>query len=55
MPTYEYRCKDCGQTFEKATTLEQHERQAKPSCPKCHSRQVAQLPSRFQAVTGKKT
>ena len=55
MPTYEYACKQCGRNFNKIMTLGQHEREAKPACPKCDSRKVQQLPSSFQAVTGKKT
>ena len=55
MPTYEYRCRECGHRFEKAMTLGEHERHTKPPCPKCNSRGVEQLPSRFQAVTNKKT
>jgi len=55
MLTYEYRCGKCGRTFERGMTLEQHERRARPSCPKCNSRKVEQLPSPFQAVTNKKT
>ena len=55
MPTYEYKCGKCGKTFEKGMTFRQHARRARPSCPKCNSRKVGQLPSRFQAVTGKKT
>jgi putative FmdB family regulatory protein len=55
MPTYEYRCEKCGQTFEKTMGLSQHAKQPKPSCPKCSSRKVEQLVSRFQAITNKKT
>jgi len=55
MPTYEYRCKNCGRTFEKRMTFGQHQRRSNPSCPKCKSRKVEQLLSRFQAVTSKKT
>jgi len=54
MPTYEYRCKNCGRRFDKAMTFEQHEKRARPACPKCRSRKVEQMPSRFQPVTGKK-
>jgi putative FmdB family regulatory protein len=55
MPTYEYRCRKYGRRFEKAMTFKQHERGTKPACLKCKSRNVEQLPSQFQAVTGKKT
>jgi putative FmdB family regulatory protein len=55
MPTYEYRCRKCGRTFEKAMSFGQHERRSKPPCPRCKGRSVEQLPSQFLAVTGKKT
>ena len=55
MPTYEYRCKECGRRFSKSMTLSQHDRRTKSPCPKCQSRKTEQLPSSFQAVTSKKT
>ncbi len=55
MAPYDYRCKQCGRTFEKQMSFGEHEQRAKPSCPKCNSRKVEQLPSLFAAVTGKKT
>jgi len=55
MPTYEYRCRNCGHTFERPMTFGQHEHRHKPPCPKCESRKVEQRPSQFQAVTAKKT
>jgi putative FmdB family regulatory protein len=55
MPSYEYRCRQCRRSFVKVMTFGEHERKSKPACPKCRSRKVEQLPSSFQAVTGKKT
>jgi len=55
MPTYEYRCKECGHRFEKVMPIAEHERRRKSRCPKCNSGKVEQLPALFQAVTGKKT
>jgi putative FmdB family regulatory protein len=55
MPTYDYRCKGCGKRFEKAMTMSEHERHPRPACPKCKGRRVEAIPSRFQAVTSKKT
>jgi putative FmdB family regulatory protein len=54
MPTYEYRCGNCGRRFTKIMSLREHQQRAKPSCPKCRSRKTQQVPSTFQAVTGKK-
>lgn len=54
MPTYEYRCEDCGETFQRMETVAEHE-EAKPSCPKCGSDKVARVFSRFYAKTAKKS
>ena len=54
MPTYDYRCKKCGKRFEKTMTFGEHDRAAKPACPKCGSRAVVQQPTAFQAVTESK-
>lgn len=35
MPLYEYRCKDCGEVFEKMMRWSEADRS--PSCPKCQS------------------
>ena len=39
MPTYEYRCEQCGETFEHRETIAEHET-AKPQCPKCGGEKV---------------
>jgi putative FmdB family regulatory protein len=54
MPTYEYKCKGCGRTFEKVIGIRKHEHAGKPECPKCHSHKVEQRPAAFQAVTSSK-
>lgn len=54
MPTYEYKCQDCGRVFEKTLTIHEHERAKKPHCPKCRSTKVQQLPAGFRAVTSAK-
>jgi putative FmdB family regulatory protein len=54
MPTYRYRCEDCGETFERTETIAEH-RTAKPHCPKCDGEKVVQVPTPFTAVTGKKS
>ncbi|MGE5608685.1 MAG: FmdB family zinc ribbon protein [Bacillota bacterium] len=54
MPTYEYKCRDCGRGFEKKIGIQQHERGGKPRCPKCGSRKVEQRPAAFAAVTSHK-
>jgi putative FmdB family regulatory protein len=54
MPTYAYRCEQCGDTFEGIETISEPET-AKPQCPKCGSDMVARIPTPFTAVTGKKS
>ena len=36
MPTYEYRCENCGKSFERTETINEHDK-AKVKCPKCDS------------------
>jgi putative FmdB family regulatory protein len=54
MPTYAYRCGKCGETFEKVETISEHGAE-KPQCPKCRSDNVTSIPTRFVAMTGKKS
>ena len=54
MPTYEYRCQDCGRMFVQTMTFGEHEHKVRPSCPKCKSKKVEQTPRSFQPVTAKK-
>jgi len=43
MPIYEYRCRACGERFEKIVMGAS----ARPACPACESRKVERLPSAF--------
>jgi putative FmdB family regulatory protein len=54
MPTYAYRCEQCGETFERTETISEHLK-AKPPCPKCGSDKVVSVPTPFTARTGKKS
>ncbi len=45
--TYEYRCKDCAQTFEVTATIAEKERGLHPRCPHCGSEKISQV---FTAV-----
>ncbi|MBI4511213.1 MAG: zinc ribbon domain-containing protein [Deltaproteobacteria bacterium] len=54
MPTYEFRCQNCGQVFEEHQRVEEHGRQV-PACPQCKSSdKVEPQLSRFHAVTSRK-
>ena len=54
MPTYEYRCEHCGETFEHRETVAEDEA-ATPKCPKCGNEKVARAFSAFYAQTSKKS
>ena len=54
MPTYEYRCSKCGNTFERQEHLKEHET-AHPQCPKCKSRDLQPVLADFFARTSKKS
>jgi putative FmdB family regulatory protein len=55
MPTYVYKCKDCGHHFETTQLVRDLQRaSAKPACPKCKSQHVERLPAPFHAVTAPK-
>jgi putative FmdB family regulatory protein len=54
MPTYEYRCSKCGETFERHEHVAEHER-SHPRCPKCQSPDVQSVLADFYAKTSKKS
>lgn len=54
MPTYEFRCRKCGKSFEVKMTIGDHGRKS-VVCPKCTSKDVEQKISRFSPITSKKS
>jgi putative FmdB family regulatory protein len=54
MPTYEYHCQDCDQTFTIHQSLEERD-SAPVECPHCQEKNVEQVLSPFVAVTSKKS
>ena len=54
MPTYDYKCLDCGKESLVVLTLKEHE-SSKVTCPKCGSTKMRQLYSSFVAHTTKKS
>ncbi len=54
MPTYDYVCQKCRHRFEVHLRLETHDKH-KVACPKCHAKNVVQVPEPFYAMTGKKS
>jgi len=55
MPTYDYVCEKCSHRFSAVMTFAEHEKKAKPGCPKCNSKKVRQIVTPFMAVTSKKS
>jgi putative FmdB family regulatory protein len=43
MPIYEYRCRACGEHFEKIVMSAS----ARPACPACDSRKLDRVPTAF--------
>jgi putative FmdB family regulatory protein len=55
MPIYEFRCAQCGTTFDERMSIDEHG-QRRPPCPKCHTEaRVEPQLSTFHAVTSRKT
>lgn len=54
MPTYVYRCRDCGEQFERVESMSEHGK-APPRCPKCGGTQVETVPAAFYAKTSRKS
>jgi putative FmdB family regulatory protein len=54
MPTYEYRCRDCGRVFDRVEPLAEHGH-VHQQCPKCKSKRVEQVLTAFFAKTAHKS
>ena len=54
MPTYAYRCEQCGTSFEETQSMAEHEA-GTPPCPKCGGENVVGVISTFFAKTSKKS
>jgi len=53
MPTYEYKCLDCGKESVLSLTLKNHE--GAVTCPSCSSQRMEQLMSSVMARTSRKS
>jgi putative FmdB family regulatory protein len=54
MPTYEYRCLECDEIFERSTKMADLDT-TQPACPRCGSEKVEQVFSAFFAKTSRKS
>ncbi len=54
MPTYEYLCRKCQDSFTVVLTMSEHDR-GQVKCPQCGGREVTQQYSTFYAKTSKKS
>jgi putative FmdB family regulatory protein len=54
MPTYEFYCEECKESFTLILSISEHEDE-KFGCPKCKTKKIKQQITTFQAVTSKKS
>jgi putative FmdB family regulatory protein len=54
MPTYMYRCGQCGEEFSLIMSIREYD-EAKVVCPKCSSAEVKQQLAEFIARTSRKS
>ena len=47
MPIYEYRCRDCGKSYEMLSGMQEADKDLE--CPECHSHAVERQLSSFSA------
>lgn len=52
MPRYDYRCQDCGQTFEIRLSMSEYSESNKPDCPECGSRNAERSFSAVGVLVG---
>ncbi len=55
MPSYDYECETCGESFTLKKTFEEHDHLKELKCPKCGSAKVRQLIAPVFAKTSKKS
>ena len=54
MPTYEYRCRKCGEVFTRSEHVAEHQ-ESHPPCPKCKSDEVEPVVATFYPKTSRKS
>lgn len=54
MPTYDYLCKKCNESFSVILSIKDHE-EKKARCPKCGDKEIEQQISHFMTKTSRKS
>jgi putative FmdB family regulatory protein len=54
MPTYEYLCKNCNESFSVILSMKDHE-EKKAQCPKCEGKEIEQQITSFMTKTSRKS
>ena len=54
MPTYDYFCKKCNESFSLIQSIKDHE-EKKVECPKCKGKDVEQQVTHFMTKTSRKS
>lgn len=54
MPTYEYKCQECGKESEQHLSISDHDR-GQVTCPECKSARMEQVISAVSARTSRKS
>jgi putative FmdB family regulatory protein len=54
MPVYEFKCKKCGNHFERSESIGQHDKH-KEKCPECGSKSIQYIVSTVNVKTSKKS
>jgi len=52
MPTYSYKCNNCGIEFDKFCPMSMRERAIQEQCPECHETEIIQVIGSTNIVSG---
>ena len=55
MPFYDYECRQCGKTFTRHESFEEHDRRQDVKCPECGSKKTQRLLAAAYVRTSKKS
>ncbi len=55
MPNYDYQCNVCKKTYTVTLSIKEHEKNPKPPCEHCGSKDVKRIFSNVTVITSKKS